>query len=281
MRSSLSDDEESVYTCSDDEESNVYSTQTYKLIKTLENFKMPPKKSLSAINKDAIQASNNELLTAINKITEQTSILREEVGAMNRQLAETLNRIEKLETDNANLNTKLHDQENRIKALENELKNQKQLDEQRIDRIEKQQEHSDQLARSNKIIIKGSCISYEAQNLQAEIVSKLSENLRIPQENLMKADFKIFGKMGKCILMTTYDANIKRSLFEAVRTIRPPNLSLNEFLTPTKAKLIYELRKIKYEQSKFQSVFSLNGNVYVTYTQGGPKTLINDISDVM
>jgi hypothetical protein len=257
---------------------------TIKLIKTLENFKMPPKKKMSMTpsnnSTSASQASNNELLAAINASNEQTSILREEVGAMNRLLTEALNKIAILENEKDNMNIKLQEQDNRISILENQLKNTQQFDEERITRIENQQERSEQVARSNKIIIKGPAISYEADDLRTEVITKLSTILRIPQETLNNAEYRKFGKMGKCILMSAHDNNNKLSLFEAVRAIKPANLSINEFLTPAKAKLIYELRKLKYEEGKFHSVFSINGKVYVTHKQGGPETLINHISDI-
>ena len=80
--------------------------------------------------------------------------------------------------------------------------------------------------------------------------------------------------------MTLTQFESKLALFKAARTIRPHNLSINEFLTPKNAKLMYDLRKMKFEKKNLHSIFSLSGRVYVTYVEGGDKHEICNLSDV-
>jgi hypothetical protein len=165
----------------------------------------------------------------------------------------------------------------KIANLEAAQANKLKQNEDRIASIELQQERTTQFSRKNQLIIKGAALTYEVENIHVETIEKLSSILHIPKERLKKAEFR---KSGKCVLMTTQDPDDKYALFEAVRAIKLVNLSINEFLTPYKAKLLYELRKIKYETKKFYSVFSMNGKIFVTYQERGPKSLINSLDDI-
>ena len=51
-------------------------------------------------------------------------------------------------------------------------------------------------------------------------------------------------------------------------------------MPPAKARLMYELRKMKHEKRNLRSVFSLGGKVYVTYREREDKFEINNLSDI-
>jgi hypothetical protein len=220
------------------------------------------------------------MLAAVNTNTAETSTLREEIGSLQKLLQEALDRLGKLEAENNIMNDKIIANNAKISKLEVAEPKKNKQEEERITEIEKRQEIAEQINRKNKIIIKGPAINYDEEDLRTEVINKLSAMLHIQRDRLSKSTFQKFGKMGKCVLMTVQEPDEKYAIFEAVRTVKPASLSINEFLTPAKAKLIYELRKLKFESGKFKSVFSMNGKVYVTYSEKGQKYLISNLSDI-
>ena len=239
------------------------STKGARVLKSNKSKKINTKKSDD-------DSSQNEILTLLNKNFSEMEELRSTLKVV-------LSKIDELDKNN--------------KILMQNMKDGKKEDEQRtkrlheysekISKIEENQERTDRTARNCQLIIKGSEFSYETENLKVNAINKLSSALHIPLENLKRSDFKLFGKQKKCLLVTTKN-NIDRSeLFKAARTVKPANISINEFLTPKKAKLIFDLRKLKFEKKKnIHSIFSLSGKVYVTYSVKGDKYEINDVSDL-
>ena len=53
-------------------------------------------------------------------------------------------------------------------------------------------------------------------------------------------------------------------------------MSGNDFLTPKKAKLFKDVRKLKEETNKLCSVFSYNGNVCIKIKEGDRMKIVND-----
>lgn len=267
-------DTSSHYTIPDNEE--IHSIVTERYVNVLEKLKMPAPRSGTSTSK---QVTNNDLLKAINENNQQMSKLREEVGSLSTRLEAAMFTIRKLETENIELKQSIQDNERRIAALENK-KLERNTELQKLAMIEKWQEATERRSRHDKIILKGTAFSYEPENLKMSTINTLAELLKVTKERLKKSEFHLFGKEKKCILMTLSGHEDKIAIFKAVREEKPRNVSVNKFLTPAQATLMYELRKIKYEQKKFTSVFSLSGKICVTYTEGGEKKLINSLADI-
>lgn len=258
------------------EEEDRHSNPTEDLTDNFAEYCIHVLTDFQSNNMPTKQVTNKELLEAINKNNEQVSQLRNEIGSLTAKLNAALNQIKHLETENGQLKHHLEQNDIKIKKLEEE-KAQQTTERQKL---EKRQETIEQHSRLNKIVLRGTAFSYNTENIKTTTINTLAETLRLTKEQLKKSDFRVFGKKQQSILMTVCDHNDKLDVFAAVRKVKPNNMSINEFLTPTKANLIYELRKLKYEQEgRFHSVFSLNGNVYVTYTQGGQKKLIENLSE--
>ena len=230
--------------------------------------------------------SSNELLDALNKNMQEMSLLREQIGSITNELTLVLNCVQEVEKENQVLKQTLQENATKITALEQrvhhlENNNLEENNKNRIERIEVRQERTDREFRKKQLLIKGSALTYDADNLKTAVVAKLADLLKIPIPNLQRMNYKLFGREQKAILITVQHDADRLAFFAAARKIKPKNISVNEFLPPAKAKLMYELRKMKYEKQNLRSVFSLGGRVYVTYREKGDKFEINDLSDVI
>ena len=234
----------------------------------------------NASNSSKNSSSSNDLIEALNKNMQEMSLLREQISTITTQLSQVLNRVQAVENENVVLKTALQENENKIAALEQKLTQQEE-NKKRIDKMEINQQRTDREMRKKQLIIKGSALSYEADNLKTNTVEHLATVLKIPKASLQCSNYKLFGKEGKAILITVQCDEDRLAFFAAARKEKPSNISVNEFLTPDKAKLMYELRKMKYEKKNMRSVFSLGGRVYITYEENGDKFEINDLTDVI
>ena len=276
-----SSDTSSQHSTSEDEKFySQHSKACARVLKTFnKNFKM-------------VKVTNNDLMEAINRNNEEVTKLREEIGTLKTQLSTAFNTIKKLEEENIELRQDLRRQDDRIARQDDRIaqqddkiaqlereKERNANDLRKIAAIEKRQDVVERQNNQNKLIIRGSAFSYDADNIKTATIDTIAEKLQLSKEHLKNAEYRLYGKNNTSILMTVNNDNDKNAMFTAARTMKPKDISINEFLTPAKAKLMYELRKIKFEEKKFNSVFSLSGNVYVTYTQGGDKKLINNLRD--
>ena len=175
-----------------------------------------------------------------------------------------MSRVVELENENSNLKSCIETQDKKIADLEKRIEGTENYKTQ-IDRIETQQERSDRILRKDQLIIKGSSVPLEppeGQNIKEATVQFLANTLNMQKEDLKRSGYTLFGKNKNCILMTTTRKEDQIALFQAVRTIKPSNLSICEFLSPKKAKLLYVLRKMKYEKKNIRSLFTLSGRIY-------------------
>ena len=307
-------DDESEYSCESSEDevetsnetpSNSKTENLFQLLGDINNFKMaygvrskttksftPPAASSNVKtpkNKKGTKEDKpsdkdetilqGDFLEALNKNTYETSLLRQEIGSLASQIAQLFGRVQHLEDENKTLKDNLRESDEKILALEARVAKLESSSD-KVEKVAAIQERNNKEMRKKQLIIKGSALSYNPDKLKEDTVSKLSEILKISPSSLKRSDYKLFGLQKKCILVTAQNTSDRAAFFEAARTVKPKNLSVNEFLPPAQAILLYELRKMKFEQKNLSSVFSVGGKIYVTYEQGGEKYEIKTINDV-
>ncbi len=138
----------------------------------------------------------------------------------------------------------------------------------------------EQRTKNDEIIISGSSVNADSNNLICDMSKLICDELKISPEVVKSLFFRKIGKGKHSVLVNVPVSSVRSAFFVAARTIRPRNLYINESMISSRDKLLYDLRKLKREKKCFHSVFSLFGKIYVKLTATGDKKLIKDICNV-
>ena len=71
----------------------------------------------------------------------------------------------------------------------------------------------------------------------------------------------------------------RSALFTAVKSNRPRDLFVNDYLIPSRDKLLYEIRTKKQELG-IHSVFSFRGQIYIKKSGDSEKILVRSINEI-
>lgn len=118
--------------------------------------------------------------------------------------------------------------------------------------------------------------SIEKTNFRRDVKDVLSQTLRLSTNFLDRFVFRRIGSDGNKIFATALDEVDKSALFTTVRSLRPDNFYVNEYLTKENADLFYQLRKMK-KDGHFSSVYSFRGDIYVKKSRGARSVLVTDL----
>ena len=112
------------------------------------------------------------------------------------------------------------------------------------------------------------------------LTETLSSKLNIPLKELDDLIFQKFGNFNNKFVAKVSNSSLKSRMFKAVKTARPENVFINEFLTKKRENLMYELRNFK-RQGRLTSVYSFNGKIYVKYPNNIVAFHVNNLSDML
>lgn len=157
--------------------------------------------------------------------------------------------------------------EARVNKLESTLELRKKDDKVLEERIEK----LEMAERANKAILTCESLVSSSKNIYNETRQLLSKELGLVEDCTKTIRVNKLGQNGKSLLLTFPNIEAKIETYRRiterrknlVATDRKPPIFMNDFLTPSRARLFKEIRKLKEDSGGIYSVFSYNGNICV------------------
>ena len=99
-----------------------------------------------------------------------------------------------------------------------------------------------------------------AGSMKDDLVKLLKDKCKYVAKQNEISSVQIRGKENnKHLRVEVLNRGLKVDLLRSARTLRPEGLYLNDYLTPARSKLFFELRKLKRETTKIKSVFPWKG----------------------
>ena len=193
-------------------------------------------------------------------LVNELGFMRTAVTKLTDKITDALDKIGNLERENAELKEACKQKDEKILSLE----------------IEK--DEIDQNSRANCLVLSGEKIENMSENVPESLSRIFDVTLKLRPEN--PVDFSYCGSTdGTKVLVTIENYYDRAEIFAAVRKIKPNGLYVNEFLTPRRQQLLYELRKLKKKKKVFNA-FSSNGKIYYKLKNNSDRVLVKSMADV-
>ncbi len=202
-----------------------------------------------------------ELVTVLQALVAKVDMMAKELFDLAPKLINLTNRVEKVDKENIELKKSLTEKNVKIEDLE-----------QRMEAVEIQ-------ARSEFVVLSGQNISSDGPNLRLRVSEQISQELHVSREKSKGFSYQRLGKSKNKVLVRIQEPEDRIELFRAARTICPRNLFVNDFLTPARDKLFFDLRKQKHQRG-LHSVFSFRGQIYIKKTPDGDMILVKSLNDL-
>ncbi len=159
--------------------------------------------------------------------------MRQEYVNLSGSFDAALTEISSLKTENTDLRNKSMIQNKQIISL--------------YERIDDMEQHT----KNDEIIISGSSINADSNNLKWDMSKLICDELKISSEVVKSLSFRKIGKGKHSVLVNVPVSSVRSAFFVGARTIRPRNLYISESLISSRDKLLYDLRKLKREKKCF------------------------------
>ena len=135
-----------------------------------------------------------------------------------------------------------------------------------MDALQKKIDDLDADGRSSTVIVSGSSLPsvMNDENPVAVVCEVLKRDLKyeISPDNVV-AGYRLGKRTDKpSILLNLRRRDIKNDLLRACKTVKPPNLYMNESLVPRRAHILYLLRRAKRRYTEISACGSTNGRIY-------------------
>ena len=178
----------------------------------------------------------------------------------------------------------------RVDLME-ERENEHQLlheeNERRIADLESKNEENERRSRLNKVLLTYPQLNNESKSLQNETRKFLEESLKLDSAIVNKTKVSKFGKEKHTVLLEMPSIDAKLELFRIKKLLTTNeddeknlvNLYVNDFLTPKRVEILKRARVMK-KSKKLDSVFSINGIVYIRVNKDAKAKPIHCISDL-
>lgn len=214
----------------------------------------------SGPSKDLISNNNSSMENLLQSLVNELGFMRTAVTKLTDKITDALGKIGDLERENAELKEACKQKDEKILSLEME------------------KDEIDQNTRANCLIMSGEKVVNMKQNVPETLSKIFTQTLKLKPRNPVNFSYRMSGDGAK-VLLTIDNYNDRAAIFTAVRKIKPNGLYINEFLTPRRQELLYELRKLKKEERIF-SAFSSNGKIYYRLSNDSDRVLVKSMSDV-
>ena len=185
-----------------------------------------------------VSAQNDKMLANFEK-------MESVITNLGPQLANLQNQIDDLQARNASL-----------EAENSDLKG-------RVDSIETRQDELEQLQLKNCLVaeIDESCLHRGVNPVQVAFAT-LRNELGLTEDILRKTYVRRLGKDTKFLIEAP--DNLAKLFVNAARSVKSDKIYINEFLTKTRSKLFYEVRKLqKSNPELIASTYVKDGRIYV------------------
>jgi hypothetical protein len=216
-----------------------------------------PKKSKIASGSQ----NDDRLVKVLEALVEKVSGLETEVKSFGTMLKSAMDRITKLEQENIGLKNKLEEKDAIVRDQEK--------------RLEDIEGH----VRADFVVISGRSVSSEKTDLHQRMSHQLSNALTISIDVTDRFIYRKLGNGTNKVLVKVANYDDRVALFTAAKKDRPKDLFVNDYLIPSRDKLLYEVRKRKQDLG-FYAVFSLRGRIFIKKRKDSDKIMIGSLEDV-
>lgn len=170
--------------------------------------------------------------------------------------------MDKFDTFSREISVKIEAKNEKIAHLEQEVSTFKKQNEDLCDRLDSIESKE----RSDSVVISGSSLppGQKDENTLNTVSSLITNNLKI---KLSENDILSAHRLGRKTLSQQADLRrivvrfssigVKRDLLSSCRTVKPPGLYFNDYLTPTRSEILFTLRQTK---RRFPNVIAAVGS---------------------
>ena len=209
------------------------------------------------------QGMPDSMQGTLNMLIRELGMMRSAVTGLTNKITECLNRIGELERENFQLRTE--------NAQKDEL----------IEELKLKVDDAEQATRENNVLISGTEVKVDCANLHDSASRLLSDMLQMNIEKTTLFSYKKLSNEANsnAILINVPNQVDRAALFSAARTRKPEIFYVSEFLTPTRSKVLYELRNLRRAKLIY-SAFSFHGRIYYKKTENADKTLVKSMKSI-
>ena len=264
---------------------NTHDTEIDNLVDELENYnpeiKGRPTNAQIMAQFDIMTRAMNTFASEIKGMRSEVATkkeiidLKSEVAESTKISKEVFNRLQQLEGENGKLKeniTILETENTKMKKNIVELKEQVNLV---IDMCEDLEQND----LASKLILKCNAPSSNEAPARDEVKKFLGDTLLLTEDQMRQINLKKMPRSENIYCISLDSISLKGHLFKKCKELSPENFYLSEFLTKKKHKLMYDLRKLKSNDSTIERIYSFNGRIFVKKTNVNDPILVRNVSD--
>ena len=263
---------------SDDFEADDKSIDIDHLMNQLKHYKPRSSKRNKSQSKSGTYSS---LVVAITALTKQVKNMQVAVEKQSKKFDSVINRIEELESNNAEQDQKILDLNARMTSVESgPMPDDKVVAmERKIDDIEQIALNSKVILRTEQSISTATAGAGSSPSDTEVIRDYLTSQLQLSSVDTPLICARQIDSDGKKFILDLGNPDIRQKLFRKCKELKPPGLFLSEFLTKRLHKLTYDLRKLKDTHPNLKRVYSDHGRVYVMIEGVNGPRRVNSVGD--
>ena len=205
----------------------------------------------------------------------EMSILIEQIQILSQQVSHFANKLDHMEETFGKMYKELKEDNANLKRENLALKSE-------LGRITNRMDDLEQRNVNNKVIIHMKNFKpLPNKSLKESVIGTLDSHLPLERNALVDIKISNFGNVENKFVLDLPNQQTKRLLFKTIKTKKPNDIYIYEFLIKKRHQLLYELRQLKRnDDGLFHSVYSFNGIIYVKYSRDSQPVSINDIREI-
>ena len=231
------------------------------------------------------------VLGAIELLSKELSGLRKDVSKATEKFAPVVTRVDKLEQHNSETDTRVAALEERVQSLE--ISPPDRVENNRVDELDLRLDEVQQATLHTKLTLSTTAIQTNPQMSRKDVTTAVQNfiimKLAIPSADLIGLSATRVkpsgdGSAGTVpkpkFILECGSLSLRNQIRERARENRPADCYINEYLTPRRHKLMFDLRKLMATEKRIKRCFSDFGRIFIVVEGRDSPYRVNTMTDV-